>query len=545
MKLNQAEWRSFFENLGEGTWTVIADADAESKKFNYGIYCALSDPKRRSEALAKPDWDLTSTDGAPGFSESWTSGAERTTYHPSATGRGGVEPLVLKREYYGASASTIELDQQFRLFHNLRHNVETGEYFKMHTDGTQVLAVKVEGKKVSVRTPLLRQYIAARQVDLLLFIDSVVLSEESTDLPDQTDFKTDRLIGFLHYGGNRTSNGRFFTRYLATKVITPGPRETCGLWPYESLDTNFPLFIIGEDEMGQPIMHTCNPDELADYFGKNADAPHYLTPVHFRKEVLHKYYAHPELYTVDDCSLQCSGLWGVSLDTELEDRVVVFLGDIGRDLPPGERDYWRGYMIAPDQDMSETYARRSFFGQFADPTSPDIRFRHIYTKANKAWRQSKGWPLFREPQGTDAYMLKQLRLPLRDSQNEFEEALRLLAKLMSDAINEKELQKALPTKVENEKGISKLERYLIDSGYTSASRDISYLRRVQELRSKATAHLKGSDYDKSLTKNLGDKRGRDAIRQLLEDGITFLGELTAWTENDAGKTDEVVKAPSR
>jgi hypothetical protein len=292
-------------------------------------------------------------------------------------------------------------------------------------------------------------------------------------------------------------------------------------------------------------MHTCNPDELANYFGKNPDAPHYLTPVHFRKEVLHKYYAHPELYTVDDCSLQCAGLWSVRLDTELEDRVVVFLGDIGRDLPSAERDYWRGHMIVPDQDMSETYARRSFLGHFADPTSPDIRFRHLYAEANQAWMQSKGSPLFREPKGTDAYMLKQLRLPLRDSQNEFEEALKLLAKLMSDAINEKEVQKALPTKVDNEKGISKLERYLTESGYPSVQRDISYLRRVQELRSKATAHLKGSDYDKSLSKNLGDKRGRDAIRQLFEEGITFLEELITWSESDAGNVDAVTETPRK
>lgn len=545
MNLAQTEQRSFFEGLGEGAWTVIADSIVEASKFDYGIYCALSDPARRDGALSGAEWDLTTTDGAPGFSQGWSDDVEDTTYHSCGAGEQGVEPLVLIREYYGASESTIELDQQFRLFHNLRYSVETDEYFKVHIDGTQSLAVRVEGKKVSVRTPLLRQYIAARQMDLLLFIDSVVLSEQSADLPEQEDFRSDRFIGFRHYNGNPTIVGRFFTRYLATKVIPPGPRETCGVWPFESPDTNYPLFIIGEDEMGQPIMHTCNPDELANYFGKNPDAPHYLTPVHFRKEVLHKYYAHPELYTVDDCSLQCAGLWSVRLDTELEDRVVVFLGDIGRDLPSAERDYWRGYMIAPDQDMSETYARRSFQGDFTDPVSPDIRFRHLYMEANHAWTRFKKWPLFREPKGSDAYLLKQLRLPLRDSPNEFEEAIKLLAKLMSDAINEKEVQKALPTKIDHEKGISKLERYLIENGYPSVQRDISYLRRVQELRSKVTAHLKGSDYDKSLSKNLGDKRGRDAIRQLLEDGIIFLEELITWSNSDDCNGNTLTETPRK
>jgi hypothetical protein len=64
-------------------------------------------------------------------------------------------------------------------------------------------------------------------------------------------------------------------------------------------------------------------------------------------------------------------------------------------------------------------------------------------------------------------------------------------------------------------------------------RDIAYLRRVQELRSKVTAHLKGSDYEKALTRNLDQRRGVEAIRWLLENGVTFLQALTAWTQPSA------------
>src|SRR5262249_45430476 len=131
---------------------------------------------------------------------------------------------------------------------------------------------------------------------------------------------------------------------------------------------------------------------------------------------------------------------------------------------------------------------------------------------------------------SDTYMLQQLRLPLNDSQNEFEEAIQLLSKLMSDAINEKEVQKLLPNKIENEKGISKLERLLTAESYPQATRDITYLRRVQELRSKVTAHLKGSDYEKSLTRNLDQRRGIQAIRWLLEAGVAFLHSLIVWTQ---------------
>ncbi|HEX7162497.1 MAG TPA: hypothetical protein VF223_14835, partial [Trebonia sp.] len=90
--------------------------------------------------------------------------------------------------------------------------------------------------------------------------------------------------------------------------------------------------------------------------------------------------------------------------------------------------------------------------------------------------------------------------------------------------------KLLPDKIENEKGISKLERLLTAEAYPQVTRDIAYLRRVQELRSKVTAHLKGSDYEKALTRNLDQRRGIEAIRWLLEDGVAFLQSLTAWTQ---------------
>ena len=247
---------------------------------------------------------------------------------------------------------------------------------------------------------------------------------------------------------------------------------------------------------------------------------------------MQKYYAKPELYSVEDGRLWCARLWSVQIDNDHEDRVVLPRRP-WPDLPSAERDYWRGFMIAPDAKISESNLRRSFLNQFADSSALDLQFRRLYERANQAWAARYGWPLFREPKESDAYMLQQLRLPLNDSQNEFEEAIQLLAKLMSDAINEKEVQKLLPDKIENEKGISKLERLLTAEVYPPVTRDVAYLRRVQELRSKVTAHLKGSDYEKALTRNLDQRRGIEAIRWLLEDGITFLQSLTAWTQPTA------------
>jgi hypothetical protein len=262
--------------------------------------------------------------------------------------------------------------------------------------------------------------------------------------------------------------------------------------------------------------------------------------VHFRRDVLAKYYDNPELYSIEDGYLRCASLWGLRIDNDHADRVVVFLGDLGRDLPSAERDYWRGYMTSADAPISETNFRRSFLAQPTDPTAVDLTFRRVYDDATRAWATRYGWALFREPKDSDVFLLQQLRVPLNDTQNEFEQAIKLLGKLMSDALNEAAIGKALPDRIDNEKGISKFERFLTLEGYPHVGRDIKYLRRVQELRSKVSAHLKGQDYQKFLTKNLGSDRGAVAIQRLLSEGVTFLHALITWV----GPTDAApVEAP--
>jgi hypothetical protein len=68
--------------------------------------------------------------------------------------------------------------------------------------------------------------------------------------------------------------------------------------------------------------------------------------------------------------------------------------------------------------------------------------------------------LFREPTGSDANLLQQLRVPLTESQTEFEGSLDILAKLLSDGLNDKEIQRRLESRVKDEKSIAKFERWL-------------------------------------------------------------------------------------
>ena len=235
-----------------------------------------------------------------------------------------------------------------------------------------------------------------------------------------------------------------------------------------------------------------------------------------------------ELYEVSDGRLRCASLWGVQIDNSAEEHVMVFLGDLGRDLPRQERDYWRSFNVPADGRPSETLIRRAFFAQFTEPTAEDLLVRSNYVTFGRAWNERYGWDFFRKPEEADAGLLQRLRLPLNDSQAEFESSIRIMTQLFVDAINEKQVQAQLPDKIENEKGISKLERWLKLVGYPHAERDVQFLRNLQEVRSKATAHRKSREYEKMLTKVFGDLRGPAAVKALFVSALAMLTGLNEW-----------------
>ena len=122
-------------------------------------------------------------------------------------------------------------------------------------------------------------------------------------------------------------------------------------------------------------------------------------------------------------------------------------------------------------------------------------------------------------------MLQRLRVPLDDSQPEFESQVAGLAKVLVDALNEREIQKQLPTKEASEKGISKLERWMRQQQCPSVERDIAFLRRLQWLRSKLAAHRKGSDYAQVLADASVDADLIQEVARMLFDAEHLLCSL--------------------
>ncbi len=75
-------------------------------------------------------------------------------------------------------------------------------------------------------------------------------------------------------------------------------------------------------------------------------------------------------------------------------------------------------------------------------------------------------------------------------------------------------------------------------GYLWVERDIKLRRDPQELRSKVSAHHKGSNYEKSLDKLIGQERGQRAAGRLLRRSLLMLESLNRWRASRSPGAEE-------
>jgi hypothetical protein len=505
-----------FLKEASGQWTCLYRSWGDISSFSGGQYSALFPEARVERARGDFGWDLMVGSGAPGFSQMNTESGWETTYERRSD---DVEPLVLYRSFNGLRPRELELSEEFRLLFNLWEDRKTKTYYLFGDAGDPIVVATITDDSVRVATSLLRRYQAARQLHLALFLDSTLWSES---LKDEIEWETHDGDATLAYYRNVSLAGRPFSRLFGKRILTPPPIEACGFWPYEE-EREYESFVIDVNDLGHEITHTSEPDKLANNFGKNPESPHYLTPVFFRREVLNKYYADPDRYSVEDGHIRCAGLWGLRVDNDAPDHVVVFLGDLGRDIPLSEARYWRSFNIVPQEHVSETLFRRAFLGEFADPTSVDLRFARAYAETNEVWEKAYGWLLFNPLHEDDAHLLAKLHVPVSDSQSEFDEQVLYLAKLLVDYLNEGAISKATATPVNGEKGLAKLERLLTETGAADAAALVRPLANVQGLRSRGAAHRKGATFD--LTVAIGELSKREGVRKLMSESVDALESL--------------------
>ena len=350
----------------EGSWTTVY------RSGDLALFAGFAPLPSVPELLKKCDWDIHMARGGPSL---WRD-ADDEVHYDCSFGDHGAKPIAIIQDHLGVLPEMLpQLLQEFCLYHNL-WQADGRNYKKLNSDGSEEDACEVSVDLVRIRTKLLRQFQAAAQLVLVRYIDSTVTTSHHCDDPAlDREIKGEDHYLHLSMHENRRTGGKF-SRLMGKKLILPPPRSECGQWPFDKQDDeDFQEFIIGETPEGHPINSTCDPDALDNYFDLNPGAPQYLTPVYFKPEVLDRYYSDPK-YEVSDSFLACGGLWGVRVDNNHPEHVMVWLGDLGRDLPEKERHHWLTHNVfVPDGTPSETAIRRQLLGQWAEADSPAWRLK--------------------------------------------------------------------------------------------------------------------------------------------------------------------------
>lgn len=528
----QHDLRGFIESkLGTEDWLTVY-ATLDGRNSNGSFFCGLIPNSRVPDSLRYESWDVSIGDGLPGCSQTYVAGEPVTVYERFTT-RSEAEPFVVRRSFHGLRPSYSEIVEEFRFFHNLCFDSQTNVFLRIDESGEEVPVIRIDDRGIHVRRLELRQFLAVKEMHLAIFFDSVRHSPANLDqVPDEDRSRKHRsglLCYHLHVGDDhgRSPGSNTFSRLLGKKLIAPLPKEKSGVWPYsESEPEEYEEFIIRLDEDGEPVMHRCDPDKLSNYFGGNPGAPHYLTPVFFRREVLRKYFDNPQRYTVGDNYLRCGGLWGMRMDNNRGDYVIAYLGDLGRDLPKAERPYWRSFNVPPEGGVSRATFTRDFMAQLTEPDQPDLLFKYRFSIFSRTWEEQFGWPLFRPLTEADEHEFVTLRIPLSNNQAEFDDQILALAKILVDSLHEVKLMEGLSEASPDLRGIDKLELFLRENAFLETERVVTFLRGVQSIRSTGVAHRKGSNYEKAAAWfDIGKRPLPETFAAILTEAIVVLDLL--------------------
>jgi hypothetical protein len=443
----------------------------------------------------------------------------------------GSEPLVIERQFSKMKEDYLEISEEFRLFHNLYHDKETNTYIKIDDAGNETTVVVVKPDEVQMRLHEIRQFLAIKEMYLSLLFEFNEYSEYSLkELGisefEQCDFKRKGLMCWTYDRWDiPVQNFQSISRLRGRKLIEPLPKSKSGFGDFAE-EPKYVEFVVDVDDNGDEVCYTCNPYKLKRVSGENPDAPWDITPVHFRKQVLDRYYNEPNKYTVKDSRVEC-GMWGLKIDNHDFDKVCVLLRDLGISLPYAEQLHWQAHNIPPEGGVSETFYRRMVLGEWANSDQPDLLFKQGYEQLRKACDEHLGWQLLKSLGSGDEYRLKRLRIPVSDEQCDFDDLVQDLQTILIESINVKPLRRLLPAaekaNLKCKRSIEILKEVLNFHSVEDADHRVSFLQKLQALRSKGSGHRKGSDYQKIANYFGVDSLGqREAFAEILKQALDII-----------------------
>ncbi len=513
-KFNHIEDKRLLENPLCNPWTTVYDFP-DNITNGRSVFSCFAEKQNKDAILDTPRWMIQQGDFHPHFEKNQSGVEYRTCAYD------GFYPIVIATEFHELNTVQLCVNQEFTLLFNLYRGKDGNFYEGDDTDKTNQV-IRIEEDRVSIRTKYLMRFMAAKQLLFAMLIDSRntsgVNNSYNPNFYSEEIVKNDVSTYQVSYQIDK-SDGFISTRFLGGGVVLPKTRDKCDLWPYES-SNKYPEFIIGEAPDGTMIKYTCNPDALNDCVDSRPDSPNYLTPVYFKAEVLDHFRKHKK-YIVDEYGIKCGASWSVKMDHTISDRVMIYLGDLGANLPFDVLKHMLPHNVSPvGYSIANEIIKRDILCDWnTDSSAPITSLKINFYKFREKWKEIFGFDLYLDRFPENHKIWQEIRIPTCDNEEEFNIVMLNLYKVIIESINVKELKGTKQNQT-----IKALEVFCSQNNIQF---NLLILEQLRIIRSNSAAHYKNANFEELKKTSLtGDAR---------EDAKIMISNLTEFFKQSSEK----------
>lgn len=409
----------------------------------------------------------------------------------------GGEKLIYRRSFDGVQqgATPIELSQKLIHSLDLYFVPERKAYCRLDRRGEIEDVIKIIQREsadvwggldvVTILRKDLDKFMALSETSLVLRFDFTRVRWGDFDGWGEID-RYERDEPDLFYHGGKDGQGSF-----ANGAIIVRPKVTVDelvqAWKDEEdpKKRQYAIFKIYDRKNKINVETSCAPEYLSNYFQKS-DLPWEVSPAFFRPEVLLRFKADPERFTLEDRSITCRGAWHLkTYDINDAGQVHSYIGYLA-DLPYEEQLYWQSFNEWPQGSVSERAHQTDILGEWDTAYDPLNALKHTIHKLDKSppeWWQPRGEALSHAT-----------RYPATDSPKEWADEILALDQFLVEGFLGKPLRvlaEAAGSKLDPSWGPLKvMQELLIAKGRSEAEAKavIAPMQRVHGLRTEVKGH---------------------------------------------------------
>ena len=463
---------------------------------------------RQSEAIPSDiddllDWNSTPFTVRAAFEWSGDRSKARVTFAQTEFSPRSLkhrQNFVFARPMEGMDEPTkFELLQEFIHATEIHWREEQSAYCRLDENGDLDPIVSISTTKgrggvtlVTCKREPLEQYLAGTKNVLVRFFDFTMVNHATFTSWDAG--VRERKIETAYHFFNQCihPDGHAFTRGAQVlPVTTPKNQLFNSIGDPISLRNGreYASFIADDWRNEETREISTDPVCTTNYFVAHKNSlPFELSPAFFRPEVLSKYKADGDKYTIDESTrtIWCRGAWYLrGFGINEAGQVHAYICDL-RNLPYQEQLYWKSHNEEPKGTISPRAYENDFLGQWSSHTTGAEEVLHRLHK----WNDEKytWWKVEAED------ILLRINTPLTNGKDEWAQAFLNLSKAVIEGFQVKPIRALLQQEgvpFDGNDGTIRLLERLVVSQIPSIT-ELEGLRLAQSIRSKVHSHREGT-----------------------------------------------------